>query len=131
MCAGLVRQRVLAPGFVNWMLEVYFDIMADLEAIGVPPFNCEVNSLPSGTHAVFMAAMACETVNVFGMSYTGEGVYTRSAHVQYEVSERAIHMNNKIHNLVSERAIHMNNKIHKLVSERAVHMNNKIHKFQI
>lgn len=53
------------------MLDVYFSIMADLEHIGVSSFNCaEINSLPSGTHAVFMAAMACEKVDLYGVSYT-------------------------------------------------------------
>jgi hypothetical protein len=38
--------RMLAPEFVSWFLEVYFDIMADLESIGVPQFECEVRVSP-------------------------------------------------------------------------------------
>mmetsp|Transcript_32800 Transcript_32800/g.45552 ORF Transcript_32800/g.45552 Transcript_32800/m.45552 type:complete len:412 (-) Transcript_32800:48-1283(-) len=76
--------RMIAPEFITWLLKVYFSIMADLEQLGLGPFACEINSLPSGTHALFMSAMACEKVNVFGVSYTGKAVFARSAHVQYK-----------------------------------------------
>eukprot|EP00241_Pyramimonas_parkeae_P006157 CAMPEP_0114231876 /NCGR_PEP_ID=MMETSP0058-20121206/4296_1 /TAXON_ID=36894 /ORGANISM="Pyramimonas parkeae, CCMP726" /LENGTH=392 /DNA_ID=CAMNT_0001343291 /DNA_START=257 /DNA_END=1435 /DNA_ORIENTATION=+ len=79
-----VEVRQVTSIFINWMLDVYFSIMADLEHIGVSSFNCaEINSLPSGTHAVFMAAMACEKVDLYGVSYTKDQVFNRAAHVQY------------------------------------------------
>jgi hypothetical protein len=39
--------------------------------------------MPSGTHALFMAARTCQQVSLFGMSYTGDLVFQRSGHVQY------------------------------------------------
>lgn len=70
--------------WVDWFLEVYMTIMADLEHLGLGPFECaNINSMPSGTHALFMAARTCAQINLFGMSYTGDLVFQRSGHVQY------------------------------------------------
>jgi hypothetical protein len=76
--------RQVSAVWVDWFLEVYMTIMADLEHLGLGPFECaNINSMPSGTHALFMAARTCAQINLFGMSYTGDLVFERSGHVQY------------------------------------------------
>lgn len=73
--------RMVSSEFISWVLKIYFNIMGDLEHIGLGPFDCaEVNSLSTGMHAVFMAHLSCEIVNLYGMSYAGYLVYRRSAH---------------------------------------------------
>ena len=38
----------------------------------------------SGTHALFMATMTCDTVHLYGLSYTGDQVYFRRGNMHDE-----------------------------------------------
>ena len=63
--------RQVSTVWVDWFLEVYMTIMADLEHLGLGPFECaNINSMPSGTHALFMAARTCAQVTGPGFHIT-------------------------------------------------------------
>lgn len=88
-------QRMVASEFMDWMLDVYFELMADMEMLGITGLHghalpCELSALPTGTHAVFMAAISCETVHMFGFVHQ-EGAaqsVAQEAAYDWEANER-------------------------------------------
>ncbi|KAK3264896.1 hypothetical protein CYMTET_26391 [Cymbomonas tetramitiformis] len=80
-----VKVRLISPKFIDWMLQGYYEIMADLKRIGVPHLSCEINSMPGGTHALFLALATCRNpVSLFGLSYSKEILTNRAAHLTYK-----------------------------------------------
>ena len=67
--------------FIEHMLDVYFSLRKSILSMGVPGrsqvFACP-KGLPSGLHALFLAMLQCDTVDLFGFSYTDEMLSSRA-----------------------------------------------------
>ena len=54
---------------INHEIDAYFAIRKDVQELGIGKnFECPTN-LPTGLHAIMLATMMCESVNLFGFSY--------------------------------------------------------------
>lgn len=69
------KSYMVSPAALKYTIDGYFAVRKDLQRLGIGG-GCPTN-LNSGLHAVFFALQTCETVNIFGFSYTPQMLSSR------------------------------------------------------
>jgi hypothetical protein len=69
----------MSPALINWQLDVYAKLRADLIRLGLGPLSCP-RFMSSGLHAILLATQLCRSVNVFGVSVDNRSAPKPGAH---------------------------------------------------
>eukprot|EP00873_Tetraselmis_striata_P026399 jgi/Tetstr1/446663/TSEL_034184.t1 len=76
---GNTTLALMSPALVNWQLDVYEKLRADVVRLGLGPLSCP-RFMSSGLHAVLMATQLCRTVDVYGISVELASAPRQGAH---------------------------------------------------